>query len=197
MPVSAPILPPTGFIDRIKGFATAQSRSLWNYLKMSSVLLYSQVAASTAITGATETSTAFDQYYTVKANALEAGSVIRGRAWGKYTATTGSETHTLALKLGSVALFTSTNLDPANDDYWEIDFEIVVRTVGASGTMVGRATMRNGASAAAGTILAYYLDSATVDTTADNILAVYMDRQGTATDSDSARQDSMVVVSMS
>ena len=197
MPVSAPILPATGFIDKIKGFATAQSRSLWNYLKMSSVLLYSQVAASSAITGAQESSTAFDKYYTVLANAPEAGSVLRGRAWGKYTACAGGETHTLALKIGSVAVFTSANITPTANDYWEIEFEIVFRTVGASGTMVARAFMRNGASAAAGTPLYYYLDSTSIDTTADNILAVYMDRQGTATDSDSARQDSMVVVSMS
>lgn len=197
MPVSAPILPATGFIDRIKGFATAQSRSLWNYLKMSSVLLYSQVAASSAITGAQESSTAFDKYYTVLANAPEAGSVLRGSAWGKHTAATGSETHTLALKLGSQAIFTSGNLDPTANDYWQIDFEIVFRTVGASGTIVARATLSYGASGAAGTVERYFLDSTSFDTTADNILAVYMDRQGTATDSDSARQDSMVVVSMS
>lgn len=197
MPVSAPILPASSAIDRIKGFITAQSRSLWNYLKMSSVLLYSQVAASTAITGATETSTAFDKYYTVKADSPEAGSVIRGRAWGKHTATTGAETHTLALKLGSVTIFESGNLNPADNDYWEVDFEIVYRTVGASGTFVARATLSYGASGAAGTVERYFKDSTSVDTTADNILAVYIDRQGTATDSDSARQDSMVVVSMS
>lgn len=197
MPVSAPILPQSSAIDRIKGFAIAQSRSLWNYLKMSTALLFAQVAASTAITGATETSTAFDSYYTIKANAPEAGSVIRGRAWGKHTACAGGETHTLALKIGSVAVFTSANITPTTNDYWEIDFEIVFRTVGASGTMVARAFMRNGASAAAGTPLYYYLDSTAVDTTADNILAVYMDRQASATDSDSARQDCMIVVSMS
>ncbi len=196
MAVSSPILPTSSWIDRIKGFAQTQSRSLWNYLKMSGVLLYSQVAASTAITGATETSTVFDKYYTVLANAPEAGSVIRGRAWGKHTATTGAETHTLALKLGSQAIFTSGNLNPADADYWEIDFEIVYRTVGASGTIVARATLSYGASGAAGTVERYFLDSTSFDTTADSILGVYIDRQGTATDSDSVRQDSMIVVSM-
>lgn len=197
MPVSSPILPTSSWIDRLKGFAQTQSRSLWNYLKVSSVMLYSQVAASTAITGATETSTVFDKYYTVTANSPEAGSVIRGRAWGKHTATTGSETHTLALKLGSQAILTSANLNPADNDYWEIDFEIVFRTVGASGTIVARATLSYGASGQAGTVERYFLDSTSFDTTADNILGVYIDRQGTATDSDSVRQDSMIVVSMS
>lgn len=194
MPI-AQTVPQANIIDRVQGLF--QPRRLWSYLKASAALIYAQVAASTAITGATETSTAFDSYYTVKANAPEAGSVIRGRAWGKYTATTGSETHTLALKIGSVAVFTSTDLDPATNDYWMIEFELVYRTVGASGTIVGWASMRNGASAAAGTTLHYYMDSTAIDTTADSILAVYMDRQASATDSDSARQDSMVVVSMS
>lgn len=195
MPIASPILPSTTTIDRIKGLFSP--RAFWSYLKSASVLLYSQVAASTAITGATESATAFDKYYTVKANAPEAGSVIRGRAWGKHTATTGTENHTLALKLGSQAIFTSGNIDPADNDYWMIEFEIVFRTVGASGTIVGWASLRTGASAAAGTTTHYYLDSTTYDSTADAILAVYIDRQTTATDSDSVRQDSMVTVSMS
>lgn len=195
MPIASPILPSTSTIDRIKGLFSP--RILWSYLKSASVLLYSQVAASTAITGATETATAFDKYYTVKANAPEAGSVIRGRAWGKHTAATGTEDHTLAIKLGSQAIFTSAAIDPTTNDYWMIEFEIVFRTVGATGTIVGWASLRTGGSAAAGTVLHYYLDSTTYDSTADAILAVYIDRQASATDSDSVRQDSNVTVSMS
>lgn len=188
-------VPKLTVVQKIQGLF--KPASVWAWFKSVSSLVYAQVAASTAITGAQENATAFDKYYTVKANAPEAGSVIRGRAWGKYTATTGTENHTLALKLGSQAIFTSGNIDPADNDYWMIEFEIVFRTVGASGTIVGWAAMRNGASAAAGTWLHYYLDSTSFDTTADSILAVYMDRQASATDSDSARQDSMIVVSMS
>ncbi len=51
-----------------------------------------------------------------------------------------------------------------------------------------------GASAAAGTVLKFWLDETTFDTTADADLAVVIDRQGTATDSDSIRLDSIVVV---
>lgn len=167
---------------------------LWSLLKLSAVLLAASVAASTAITGATETSTAFSTSYTVPANALEAGTVLRGSAWGKHTATTGSETHTLALKLGSVAIATSGNLDPANDDYFRWEWEITCRTAGASGTIVGWARLSYGASGAAGTVIQFYLDSTTLDTTADNVLAVYIDRQGTATDSDSVRLDSFITV---
>lgn len=193
MPISV-LTPKYRTIDRIKGLFNPAG--MYSFLRSCSALIYAQVAASTAITGATETSTAFDKYYTVLANAPDAGSVIRGRAWGKHTATTGAETHTLALKLGSVTIFETGNLNPADNDYWEIDFEIVYRTVGASGTFVARATCSYGASGAAGTVERYFKDSTSVDTTADTILAVYIDRQGTATDSDSVRQDSMIVVSM-
>lgn len=194
MPISADFLPKSTFIDKIKGLFNPAG--LWNYLKLSGVLLYAQVAASTAVTGATETSTAFDKYYTIPANAPEAGSVYRGKAWGKHTATTGAETHTLALKLGSVTIFESGNLNPADNDYWEVEYEIVFRTVGASGTFVASAKLSYGASGAAGTVERYFKDSTSIDTTlTTNIVAVYIDRQGTATDSDSVRQDAHVVVS--
>lgn len=195
MSIGSALLPKRAWIDSIKGLF--RPATLWSYLKSAAVLLYSQTAASTAITGTTETATAFDKYYTILANSAEAGSVVRGRAWGKHTATTGAETHTLALKLGSTAIFTSGNLDPADGDYWMIDWEINFRTVGASGTFVASATLSYGASAAAGTVLRYFKDSTSVDTTGTLAITVEIDRQGTATDSDSVRQDSMVVLSMS
>lgn len=192
MPAHAALLPKEIELAKLEG---QNNRSkLWSLLKRISTVLKSQVAASTAITGATETATAFSESYTVPANTLEAGTVLRGRAWGKHTATTGSETHTLALKLGSTAIGTSGNLDPANDDYWMWEWEITCRTAGASGTIVGWARLSYGASAAAGTVINFWLDSTAFDTTADAVLAVYIDRQGTATDSDSVRQDALTVV---
>jgi hypothetical protein len=193
MPVSSAVLTKLTEVAALGGAANRQR--LVNFLKVSFALLFAEVAASTAITGATESATAFDQYYTVKANSPEAGSVVRGKAWGKHTATTGSENHTLALLLGTTALYTSGNLDPANDDYWTFEWEIIYRTVGASGTFVASGTLSYGASGAAGTVLRWFKDSTAVDTTADNTITVVIDRQGTATDSDSVRQDSMVVFS--
>lgn len=154
---------------------------------------YSAIAASTAITGTQEAQTAFDSSVTLQANALKSGHVIKFCAWGKVTAATGAETHTLAYKVGSVALFTSTDLDPAANDYFRIEGELVIRTAGASGTCVGWANLTYGASAAAGTVLKYYLDSTAIDTTAASVCAVYLDRQATATDSDSMRLDHHVV----
>lgn len=154
---------------------------------------YSQTAASTAITGATETSTIFDTNISLPANTLKAGSVIRFSAFGKYTATTGAETHTLAYQVGSVVVGITGNLDPATNDYFHIMGELTCRTAGGSGTCVGWVRIASGASGASGTPLMYYLGSTTIDTTAANICGVYVDRQGTATDSDSMRLDHHVV----
>lgn len=154
---------------------------------------YSATAASTAIDGTQEAQTAFDANYTLPANTLKAGSIVRFAAFGKYTATTGAETHTLAVKLGSTTLFTSGNIDPSNNDYFRVTGEICVRTAGGAGTCVGWATMTNAASGAASQPTSFFLDSTALDTTAANLLAVYLDRQGTATDSDSARLDHLHV----
>lgn len=192
MPANAALLPKLDTLAKLGGLINRQK--LWTLLKQAGAILKSQVAASDPITGASEAETAFSQSYTVPANSLEAGSVLRGSAWGKHTATTGSETHTLALKLGSVTLGSKASIDPADNDYWRWEWEVTCRTAGASGTMVGWARLTYGASGAAGTVVCYYVDSTTLDTTAANVLAVYIDRQASATDSDSVRQDSIIVV---
>jgi hypothetical protein len=192
MPANAALLPKEIELAKLEG--QLNRSKLWRLLKAVGALLAASVAASTAITGATETSTAFSTSYTVPANTLEAGTVLRGSAWGKHTATTSTETHTLALKLGSTAIATSGNLDPANDDYFRWEWEITCRTAGASGTIVGWARLSYGASGAAGTVILFYLDSTAFDTTADAVLAVYIDRQGSATDGDSARLDSFITI---
>jgi len=153
---------------------------------------FCQVAASTAITGETETDVAFDQTYTVPANTLKPGTRIRVRAQGIHTATTGTEDHTIALKLGSITIASAAAVDPANNDLFYFDAEIVCRTAGATGTLVACGSLAVGASGT-GALVGFLKASTTVDTTAANILGVYIDRQGTATDSDSARLDVLTV----
>lgn len=156
-------------------------------------LVYKQVAASTAITGATETETIFDKNVSIPANRLAAGSVVRIRGQGVYTATTGSETHSLLLKVGSVTLTTMALIDPANSDLFYFDAVFVVRTAGASGTCVATGTQLSQAATGVGTAKPFFLAETTIDTTAAAIVGVYIDRQGTATDSDSARLDILTV----
>lgn len=146
------------------------------------------VAASTAITGATETETNFDTTYTMPADTLKAGTRVRIRAQGIHTATTGSEDHTILLKLGSTTLASKAAINPADNDLFYFDFELVCRTAGASGTIVGCGVLGTGPSGT-GTVNPLLLASTTFDTTAAAIIAVAIDRQASATDGDSARLD--------
>lgn len=150
-------------------------------------------AASAAITGTTETDTAFDQAFPIPANRLRAGSIVRVRAQGVHTATTGSESHTIALKLGSTVIASAASVDPANSDIFYFDAEIVVRTAGSSGTMVAAGTVLSTGASGTGTAKAFALASTALDTTAEKIVAVYIDRQASATDADSARLDFLTV----
>ena len=96
-------------------------------------LVNAAVAASTAITGATETQANFDASYAIPAGTLQAGTVVKVRAQGIHTATTGTETHTILLVLGSQTLCSEASIDPANNGIFYVDFEFVVRTAGSSG----------------------------------------------------------------
>lgn len=146
--------------------------------------------ASTAITGTQEAATAFDQKVTVPANAIVAGSVLIIKAMGIYTATTGTETHTLALKIGAIVLNVTGNLDPANNDVFEYDVEVYVRANGdlaVTGWFTSGPPL-TGTSKAIGAIV-----TPGPTLTVANDVTVEIDRQGTATDSDSARLDYLSV----
>lgn len=159
-------------------------------------LLSANPAASTAITGATETSAAFSTAsVTIPANYLRVGSVVRIRAQGICTATTGSETHIFEVKLGSVTLAATGNIDPATNDVFDAEFDFVVRAIGASGTVVGSGVVRSGPRATASPAVHYLATGATststaaADFTAALALTFCVDRQSTSTDSDSMRLD--------
>lgn len=155
-------------------------------------VLYASTAASTAITGATETETVFDTNYTLPADSCAAGTVYRIRGQGIHTATTGAETHSILVKFGSVTLVTKATIDPANNEIFHFECLVVIRTIGASGTLVGSGTLGVGASGT-GTTAINYLGSTAIDTTVANLIGAFIDRQTTATDGDSARLDVLVI----
>lgn len=126
-------------------------------------LLSAQVAASAAVTNTTD-ETPFDQSYTIPANVLAAGSVLRIKGWGTATATNSTDTLTIAVKLGATALLTTAAVDVADDDVWFFDITVQVRTAGASGTLVAWASYQD--PDAAGTAPKWVeLNSTAVDTT--------------------------------
>jgi hypothetical protein len=156
--------------------------------------IYRAVAASAAITGTTETATLFSLQHSLDANTLKVGTRVRIRAQGIHTAVTESETHTMTLKIGSVAIATHSDFAEITDgDIFYFEAELICRTAGASGTIVGCGHKGFGELEGTAVLAAFALPSTTIDTTAANIIGVSIDRQATATDSDSARLDFLTV----
>lgn len=162
----------------------------WRFLAM---LLSAATAAATAITGATETQAAFDQKATIPANRPIAGTAVRFRAAGIYTATTGSETHSLIVTLGGVEICRIDSIDPATGQIFYFEGIIQFRTVGALGTIVAAGTRAGAVTIGSGNAAVWALPSTTIDTTAAMDLQVEVDRQASATDSDSMRLDMLTV----
>lgn len=133
-------------------------------------LVYKNTAASSAVTN-TVTETNFDTKYTIPANSLTAGTVVRARFQGIATSTNATDTLTIRGKLGSTVVFATTAVDVANDNIFAGEMTLIFRTVGASGTVVGSAMYNNpGAEGAA--ILTKSLASTSADTTAAITLAI-------------------------
>lgn len=154
----------TGALLIDKGFGT----------KIVPVLAYNQAAAGTALTNST-TETALGSY-TIPANTLQVGSLIQIRFGGIATAT--NSTDTLAIKayiggLSGTALISMTATDVADNNVFTGEYEIAIRTIGASGTMVGQGTFKS-IPAAEGTMTIKddILASTAIDTTADQVIAV-------------------------
>lgn len=153
-------------------------------------LLYAAVAASTAISNTT-VQTAFDKAHTIKANTLRAGDVIRVRAQAIATATNSTDTLIMTLRLGTTDVLVTATVDVADGDIGFIDADIVIRTIGASGTFVAAGHTSLGVP---GTVTAKpkLKASAAVDTTADlsvNVTATW----SVASASNSCRLDIMDV----
>lgn len=131
---------------------------------------YASVAASTAVSN-TVTETAFDTSVALPGSYLRAGDVLRIRGQAIATATNSTDTLTLKLYVGSLQIATTGAVDVANNDIGLIDADVVIRTAGASGTVVAAGLAGLGASATV-TGKAFYLASASLDTTASNTIAI-------------------------
>jgi hypothetical protein len=133
-------------------------------------LIYSNVAASTALT-ASSTATKFDKSYTFPADSLFAGDVIRVLAQVIATSTNSTDTLTIELMIGSTVVAATPALDATNNDLSVIFGEIVIRTAGASGTLVGAGTVGIGPATTA-TMKQFALASTAIDTTASQQVAI-------------------------
>lgn len=156
---------------------------------------YAMIAASAALTNST-TRTAFASY-TIKAGSLRVGSRIKVR--GQVIATATNSTDTLLVDIGGAvggtpAIIVGTAAtDVANDNVAMIDAELVIRTLGDTGTLAGSSwlTTTIAANLTAAPVLAKVV-STTVNTNADIVLGLY-GTWSAASASDSARADLFTV----
>ena len=137
-------------------------------------LAYSNTAASTAV-ASTSLETLFDTSYTMPADTLKAGTVVKIRYQGIATTTVGSDTLGVKLYIGGLAgtaLITAAAVDGVNSDTFSGEFQLVCRTAGATGTMVGTGVYKT--TAAEGTMTAKddILASTTINTTASQVIGV-------------------------
>lgn len=153
-------------------------------------LLFSNLVPSTAVSNTT-TETKFDQNFTLPANLLNAGDVLRIRAQGIFTAVNSTNTQLCKLYLGSIVLAQTAAVNPTANDEFYFDAEVIVRTNGSSGTVVSSGLQTLGTP---GTATAYpFLKASTaIDTTATQQIAV-SDTCSVANAGNSARLDMLTV----
>ncbi len=137
---------------------------------------FSQVAAGAALT-ASSTPTNLSVAPTIPANVLKVGDKIKIRAQVIATATNASDTlnvkaqATPATSGSAVDLASCGALDVANNDIAIIEFELTIRTIGVSGTMVGVGTTFIGTPGTAAS-KPVTLASTTIDTTQGQIIGI-------------------------
>lgn len=133
-------------------------------------LRHAATADSTAVT-ASGAQTFDTGSKTLKGASLRVGDVIRVRAGVHVASTTGTETVTIKLLLGTEEIVTSGAVDVADDDIAWIDAEIVVRAVGASGAIAAYGVVALGVE---GTVTAkpFRKDQATEDLSGDVAVSV-------------------------
>jgi hypothetical protein len=126
-------------------------------------LVYKNAAASSAVTSTTETD--FDKSYTIAANRLRVGAVIRVRAQAFVTSAAGGGTLTLRLKIGSTVIQSTGAVAAGSNFVGYFGATLIVRTIGAAGTIVGTTEWALGTFDAVTPIIGF-LASTSIDTTA-------------------------------
>lgn len=154
--------------------------------------LFSNVAASTALTGiAANTATIFDQNYTLPANLLKAGDLLKIVAQVIMTAVHSTDTQQFNLKIGSTVLIGDVAANPTTNDIFLAEFTLQVRTAGATGTCVGTGLVTRGTPGTA-TATPGILASTTLNTTIAQQIGVW-DTCSVLNGGNSARLDVLTI----
>lgn len=160
----------------MSGATVAAGTKLANQAGPGVVFSYSAKAASSALT-ASSTATNFDKTASIPANFLKPGDIIRVRWQGIATATNSTDTLRARAMLGTVAGVTQAAVDVANNDIFQGESVFTIRTIGASGAVIGAALSpvigagkSDGTSAV--TTRSEFLASTAIDTTAAITVAI-------------------------
>ncbi len=125
---------------------------------------------------ATATETLFSTNYSIPANTLRAGSLIKVNYQGIATAANANDTLQLKLYIGGLlgtALQTTTATDATANDIFSGTEQIIIRTAGASGTFVANGTVTLVQAAVnVATRVDTFTASTAVDTTAAQVIGV-------------------------
>jgi hypothetical protein len=162
---------PTGFcrIGRAVANASSTQNVLVRLLKDARGARYAQVANSAALTNST-TATVLSQSPNIPANYLQAGDIIRFRYEGVVTSFNSTDTLATILQLykvtsaAGVTIIAPTAYNGSANDVIAIEGDIVIRTIGANGTMVAHGTVAQGAHTSQ-TAKIFRLASTAIDTT--------------------------------
>jgi hypothetical protein len=166
-------------------------------------LVYGNVAAATAISN-TSSETAFDKIATIPANTLVAGSLIQIRYSVTIPNTNGTDTTAIKLYLATdttagaivgTALVSHAATDCTDAFVVSGEYELMIRTAGTSGTMVGIGTYKS-VPAAEGTMTIKddILASTTVNTQAIQYVAVTATNNAASTSSNNILQFLRVII---
>jgi len=132
--------------------------------------LYVTAINSNTVTN-TSTQTSFGQTYTVPDNSLSVGDILTIAVQGIATSTNSTDTLNVALKIGATTVATTGALDVANNNTFQIVMNLVVRSIGTTGAIIGGGYTSIGAPGTA-TETAANLNSTTINTTTTNVIDV-------------------------
>jgi hypothetical protein len=164
-------------------------------------ILCANSTASTALLGTTETPQTFDTTCDIAANTLQVGSVLRITGQGIHTVQNSTETLGYGVQLDAVDIGkTAVSFDPSTADKFVVSETCVVRTDGATGTLVcggdadmfahtnGTSTQEKGLSSGTTTTSTVVVDTTTVLT-----VSVMLDYNTPQADTTSSRLDTLIV----
>ena len=126
--------------------------------------LYVSNSNSNTVTNTTA-QTSFGQTYSIPAASLVAGDILTIVAQGIAPSTNSTDTLNVALKIGSTTVCTTGAVDVTNNDVFHITATVVVRSAGASGSLVAAGSTVLGAAGTA-TEKVFALTPTTVNTNA-------------------------------